>query len=382
MAITKQELVERARAIAPGIAARAQQTEVQRKPHDDNIKEMVDAGLMPVLLPKRWGGHELGLDAHMEIVEVISSACMSTGWIAGFYMGHHFYVTKFSERAQADVFADGPTCLLPGTTNSLMKAKKVTGGWEISGRATWGSGIMHATWALVGADTDDGRRVFLIPASDTRFDDVWFMSGMAGTGSNDIVVDGAFVPEHRGLLMESFMAGPTEGSRIHENPFYSMPLMPFIYNEIAGFFSGGLAGAVDAFETTIKKRVITHSEQATRERPQNHIQLGSAIASSIVAKELARSIVRQTMPLIGGEFDLETRLRLKAQAGFLADHCRRTINEMMNRSGATNFQSSAPLQRFFRDVNTVAIHAYWDWEVAFEQLGRHRVGLAPNNPLV
>lgn len=52
------------------------------------------------------------------------------------------------------------------------------------------------------------------------------MSGMAGTGSNDIVVDGAFVPEHRGLLMESFMAGPTEGSLIHENPFYSMPLMP------------------------------------------------------------------------------------------------------------------------------------------------------------
>jgi hypothetical protein len=55
---------------------------------------------------------------------------------------------------------------------------------------------------------------------------------------------------------------------------------------------------------------------------------------------------------------------------------------MINRAGATSFRSDAALQRFFRDINTVAIHAFWDWEVSYEQFGRHRLGLEPNNPLI
>ncbi len=86
---TAAELIGRARELAPGIAARAVETEANRSPHDDTIRELVDAELMQTLVPSRWGGHALDLDAHRQIVETVSAACVSTGWILAFYRVHN-----------------------------------------------------------------------------------------------------------------------------------------------------------------------------------------------------------------------------------------------------------------------------------------------------
>lgn len=90
---------------------------------------------------------------------------------------------------KADIYANGSDCQLPATNSSLVTTKLVPDGWEISGRAAWGTGIMHADWVLVSGATEDGILCFLVPASDVGFDDVWHMSGMSATGSNDIIID-------------------------------------------------------------------------------------------------------------------------------------------------------------------------------------------------
>jgi len=381
--VGRQELLERARAIAPTIAASALETERQRKPLDENIRLLDEAGLFTMLVPKRWGGPELDLTTQLEVVEIISAACMSTGWITAFYLGHHVFACRFSEQAQQEIFANGPRCLLPASTAAMMHVKSVPGGWELTGRAPWGSGIMHADWVLVGGIAEDGQRAFILPVEDVRCDDVWHMAGMAGTGSNDIVLESVFVPAHRSELQEAYMSGRTEGCHLHANPMYSMQLMPFIYSEIIGIFTGGLAGAQAAFADTVGKRIVTHSGQAAKERPQSHIQLGASASNVMAGKELARSIVRKTDEIIAaGESSLTERLELKALTGLTVDHCRRALNDMVNRAGSACFAEAAPLQRFFRDLNMIAIHAFWDYEVAYEQLGRHIVGLAPNNPLI
>lgn len=379
----KRQLIARARELTPEIKALAGETERSRKPLDSIISKLDDAGLLTFMVPERWGGAELDLQTQFKVVEIISSACMSTGWITAFYIGHHAFVCRFSEQAQSEVFSAGPRCLLPATTASVMKAAAVPGGWRLSGRATWGSGIMHADWVLVGGDAYDGRRVFLIPAAEVGFDDVWHMAAMAGTGSNDIVVDDVFVPQHRAELMSEFMEGTTSGAQAYANPIYRMPMLPFIFSEVIGIFTGGLNAAYGDFQDIQRKRVITHSGHATRERPNNHIQLGGAAASALAGGDLARALVSKTQNLLDNAgFTMKDRLELKALTGFTVDHCRRSINEMINRSGSSSFRSDAALQRVFRDINMVAIHAFWDWEVAYEQLGRHLVGLEPNNPLV
>jgi alkylation response protein AidB-like acyl-CoA dehydrogenase len=380
--MAKDTLVERVRALTPQIAAIARNTELARKPDDGIMALLGETGLFRALTPKRWGGLEIDLASLREVVELISEACMSTGWVAAFYTGHNLFVSRFSEQAQADVYASGPDCRVPASVGSLMNVIRVAGGWEISGRATWGTGIMHADWVIVGAPTDEGVLCFVVPGTDTRFDENWQMCGMAGTGSNDIIIDKAFVPSHRALPFAGLMEGGTEGGRLHGNPLYTMPLMPFIYSEVCGVFTGGLRGALGCFEATIRDRVLASVGQGTRERPQSHIQLGNAVAASLIADAVADQIVRSATQGAAMGFDLQQRLQLKAQMGFLVDLCRKTVNGMMNRAGAASFQLEAPLQRFFRDLNTAAIHAFWDWEAGYEQLGRYQLQLEPNNPLI
>lgn len=215
--MTKEEAVERARALAPFIAERALSAEKERKPDDEVIRKLDEAGLFTILVPKRWGGPELGLDAQFEIVDIVSSACTSTGWITAFYIGHHLFCCRMSEQAQAEMFANGPRCLLPSTSASVMEAKKVDGGWILNGKGTWGSGIVHADWAMVAGATPEGAISCVIPREDLTYDDVWHMGGMAATGSNDIIAKDVFVPDHRVEMQADVMDGTTEGCKICEN---------------------------------------------------------------------------------------------------------------------------------------------------------------------
>jgi len=381
MAVTKDELLDRARALAPGIAARALETERLRAPHDDTIQELIDAGFMQLLVPARWGGHEMDLSVHLEVIEILSAACMSTGWIAAFYMGHNWMATRLSEQAQAEIFGERPFGLIPATTAPSMTGRRVAGGWEISGRGSWGSGIMHADWLMTGGLPEaEAPRLFLVPMSDVRVVDVWHMSAMAGTGSNDFEIDAAFVPDHRSMPALDFLSGETPGASLHANPLYRLPLLPFIYCEILGVFSGGLRGATDAFDDVVQARVATHSGSAMRDRQHAHVTLGEAHARARIAERLACDQIRQTEEQAAeGPFQVEDRLRLKLQAGFVVDHCRRAVNDLVHQAGSSNFAMDAPLQRFFRDLNMLATHAFWDWEVTRELYGRQRLGLPPNH---
>ena len=139
--VTEAELIDRVQQIAPAIAGRAPQCEADRKPHDDSMQELMDAEVFSVFTPKRYGGHELSLNTHVKIVEIIGAACMSTAWVSAFYIGHNWMAVKFGEEMQEELWADRPYALIPITTNPPVKAKAVDGGWEIKNivvQVPWG----------------------------------------------------------------------------------------------------------------------------------------------------------------------------------------------------------------------------------------------------
>ncbi len=378
---TKQELLERVDALLPTIRVRSAESEDQRRPHDENIQDLIDTGVIQTLVPKRFGGHELDLDAMAEIVSSVSSACMSTGWITAFYIGHNWMATKFSEKAQLEVFAERPFGLIPVQTSPTMEIKEVPGGWEISGRSNWGSGVMHADWVIVaGGIGRDDARIFLVPIEDVEVDDVWYMSGMGATGSNDILCEKTFVPAHRSLSVQEFFIGPDS---IHENPLYAMPFLPFIYTEAVGVFTGGLRGATEAYETLMSEKVMSWAGHKLSERQVTHVDLGDARARSQAADVLFERLVADIMTMEEGRsYPLKQRVDLKLRAGYVANMCREGINVLMTSTGTRAFRSDSPIQRFWRDLNTLASHAFVDWQVCREQYGRHFVGLEPNHPLV
>ena len=382
--VTEAELIDRVEQIAPAIAQRAAQSEADRKPHDDSIQELADAEVFSLFTPKRYGGHEFSLDTHARVIEIISSACMSTAWVSAFYLGHNFMAVKFGREMQEELWGERPFALIPITTNPPISAKAVDGGWEISGRSSFASGIMHGDWVgLTGAAEEQALWVYMMPKSDVRVHDVWQMSGMAGTGSNDVEVEGLFVPAHRSVPLAEFFEGKTAGTMLHENPLYHTPLLPFIYNECMCVFSGGLRGATDYFEEVVRRRVTSHARTVVKDQQHTHYLLGEAHMNVLTAEALVRDLARETMKCVNkGDWLMTDRLRLKTIAAFIPQHCRRSMSDMIAHAGTSNFHNDRPLQRYFRDLNTLASHAFWDRDTTMELYGRERLGLEPNHPLI
>lgn len=383
MPASNEELIDRARALAPAIKARAAQTESLRQIHDDTLRELLDAGLIQMLVPRRWGGAEADLRAVFGVVDAISSACVSSGWIAAFYICHNIYVAKLSPRAQEEMFGPRGYVLMPGANAPTMTARRVPGGWEVAGRASWASGIMHADWMLVTGISPEGLRVFVLPVGDLQVDDVWHFTGMAGTGSNDIIVDNVFVPDHRTLPGAEFLGGPTPGNALYQNPLYTIPLLTLAYCTIIPVITGGIRGALAEYEQMVDRRVRNFSGAVVKDQQHAHIMLGEMQIAAQVAQDQAGLAFDRTQAILHSRpFQPEDRLDLKARAAWISKHCRDLINNMMANAGTTSFHLDQPLQRYWRDLNTACSHAFWDWDSTRELVGRQHLGLPLKHPLL
>lgn len=375
-----EELLERVTALLPGIAARARQAEIDRRPHEDTIRELVDADIMRMLVPKRFGGHELGIETLTAVTHSLSQACMSTAWVTAFYLGHNWMLTKFPEQAQKEFFAEKSYTMAPIQPSPTLEIKPVPGGYEVTGRSSYSSGIMHADWVILAKSGGPDARAFAVRKEDIEVDDVWYMSGMSATGSNDVIAHDVFVPEHRTLDTATLF---NTADSIHDNPLYRMPLLPFIYCEVMGVYVGGLEAATRAYEDIVRKKTRAHIGDKVAERQSTHVSLGQAHARLQACNALLDRLVAETKSVAeAGTFDIEKRLELKLRAGFINDLCRESVNEMASLGGTSAFRQDSPLQRYFRDLNTLATHAFTDRQTAYELWGRELLGFEPNSPLI
>ena len=121
------DLVARARAIVPLLAARAEATETLRRIPDYTIRDLKAAGLHRICQPARFGGHEAPLDEACDTVAMLARGCASTGWVAGVYTDHQILVGMFDSRAADDVWADNPDALVSAGFTPSGSAEPVPG---------------------------------------------------------------------------------------------------------------------------------------------------------------------------------------------------------------------------------------------------------------
>ncbi|HUH10658.1 MAG TPA: hypothetical protein VLZ73_08915, partial [Brevundimonas sp.] len=316
---TSAELIGRAQELLPVLKARAAETEALRRPHDDTINDLIDAGIIQMLVPRRWGGAESDLKTMFEVVDTLAQGCISSAWIAAFYIGHNLYAAKLTPQAQDELFGARGFVLLPAATAPTMKAEPVDGGWRITGSAPWGSGVMHADWVMVSGMTPEKTpRSFIMPVSDVTVKDTWRFSGMAGTGSNDIVVNDVFVPDYRSIDGVDLRKGPTDGTALYDNPLYAIPLVPMAYATIVPVLTGGLKGALSAFEDIVGRRVRNFSGAVVKDQQHTHITLGEMQVGTQAVDILGRAHVARTEALVQTGFTTDDRISLKGSAGYLA----------------------------------------------------------------
>lgn len=382
--LTAAQALERVRELVPRLAARAQACEDLRRCPDQTIAELHASGLMRLMQPRRFGGSELGVEAVLDVTLEMARVCPSTTWVWLNLATHSWNLAQFELRAQEDVWNENPDAVAAtGLAFPCGKARPIEGGYVVSGKWPFGSGVDAAQWMLVGALTERAgappeRRFFLVPQRDFRSLDNWHAYGLAGSGSHDVEVSEAFVPAHRSLAAEVFAAGhDVPGAKVHANPLYRLPTFATFGFFLAMVPIGAARGALEHYVAATRERAGTYTGARLAELTPVQIRIGEAAACVDLAETQLRADLAELTGLVerGIAPPLEAKLRWKRNLAFEVQLCTRAVDTLMAASGAGGLYTSAPLQRLFRDVHAAAAHIALTWDVQAAAYGQHALGV-------
>jgi 3-hydroxy-9,10-secoandrosta-1,3,5(10)-triene-9,17-dione monooxygenase len=384
--LSHAEAVARAKHLAPRVRALAGEAETRRHVPETLIRDFVDAGLVRLLTPRRFGGHELGLQAFIDATVEIAKADASVGWCFSFLNIHSWLLAMFPEAAQREVWSMDPDAGIANVNVPGGQALPTEGGHRLSGTWPWASGIQHCGWALLAgivppaAGSEAGPpdvRLFVVSKADFKVKDTWFVAGQRGTGSNHVVVEDVFVPAHRNVPMGDLREGRAPGTKVHPAPLYQLPFLPPMASSVIAPILGASLGAYEAWREMTRGRYTTYSREQVATLPHQQIRMAEVSAElDSAGLLLARAV--ETMRA-GGAMTLAQRVQVRRDYGYAATLCVRAVERMYTASGAgANFESN-PLQRYWRDVHAMSVHAGINFDAAGENFGRLELGL-PLNP--
>ncbi|MDV7352113.1 acyl-CoA dehydrogenase family protein [Rhodococcus oxybenzonivorans] len=371
-------LVERARALTPRIRERAAHTEALRAVPHESIDEIVAAGLGGrILAPRRFGGDELSLDTMYEVSLELGRACASTAWCAALLPHDAHMVGFFPQAAQEAVWMDGPDACIAASLAPAATVQKVDGGYRLTGRHGFASGVDHASWVIVSGLIKDGVRPanhhFLVKPGDYTVDDDWFAAGMRGTGSKTIVIDDVFVPEGFVLAAAALVAGDGPGREVNHGPLYRQPLALHAGLTFLGPMMGTALDAYDYFVEWARGRAQTAGSEIVQE----------AVAKTAADLELAQLSVRRILAAArtSGSLELADRAAILRDYNRVAEVLTESVDRLFGLSGTSGFKETSPMQQKWRDIHMMASHVSFT-RANFQHYGRMVLGLERDPKLV
>jgi 3-hydroxy-9,10-secoandrosta-1,3,5(10)-triene-9,17-dione monooxygenase len=385
-------LADRARQLAAGIAERALETERGRQVPKKTIDELIECGLLRALQPARYGGGEADPRDFIEAVYEIASVCGSTGWVLPVLAVHSWQLALFPEQAQEEVWRDNPTALISSSYAPTGSVEAVPGGFELNGRWGFSSGCNACEWVMLGgvAPSADGSavpdmRTFLLPKSDYEIDESsWHVAGLAGTGSKDIVVDRARVPEHRTLRFGSMLAGQSPGLAVHSGPLFRLPFATLFAYGIAIPIIGMARGAADAYLEMIRAKVGVFDRRQVALDPfaQGAYATATAEIDAVWARTLQvfDTVTRQVRE--GESVPVEERVAYRRDSAHAVTASLRAVDAVFESSGGRGLGLDNPLQRAWRNAHAGAVHAALNPHKAAQNFTSQRLGLPLVDPLV
>ena len=383
--IEAEVLLDRIRALQPVLRERAAETERRRMVLPETIRDLFAAELFRHFQPRRYGGHGLPWGIQYDIGRLLAHACPSTAWIATVVAANNAYACRFDPRVQAEIYGKGPDVLV--TNGSVQKGVTIAseaGGYRVNGAWGFASGIDHADWVMVGGAVDADKlgaaapRIFLLlPKSDYSIDDTWFVSGMRGTGTKDVVTRNIFVPAWRTLTMQDFWGPNPAGAAIADDFIYRRDLGGFfgtsLLGPLIGMAEAGIATYLD--QTRVRQGVLTKSVVAAEATVQIRVAESLAevkAAATLMDLQMARL---RAVGEADGTFTQGELLEMNRDRAFAVRLCQTALERLVSAMGAMGLQDANPAQRYFRDLNAAATQIAVNYDRNMAPFGRHALGL-------
>ena len=373
------------------IAKNAAQGEADRRVPQDTVDALMAAGAFKVAVPKRYGGYETSMRTMLDVSAAVAEADGGTSWIVTLLNVCAWLTGLFPERAQDEVFGDDPNALVSGVLAPTAEVVRVDGGWRVTGRWYYNSGSWHATWAILGIPVTDeagevkDQGVALIPTSEMTVEDTWFVAGMKSSGSNCLVAQDVFVPEHRMMSVPAAIEGHY-GTEFAGETFYHSALVPILALVLVGPQLGMGRAALDLVRQKAARKPISYTFfEAQADSVAFQLQIAEAamlidtahLHAYRAADDIDRAATRGEYP------GYLTRARVRADTGYVAEKITRAIDILLYAHGAGSFADVNPLQRIWRDSATAARHAVVLPVVGYEVYGKALLGVEEKiTPLV
>jgi alkylation response protein AidB-like acyl-CoA dehydrogenase len=380
-----------ARALVPLLAEHAAAAEKERRASSTVIQAMAEAGLFQLMFPKRAGGAGHPLMTHIETVAELAKGCAGTAWAFGLLSGVTASAASMPAAVRERVFLRGDerVCSVAGQVGT---AQEVDGGYLVNGAWGFGSGCLHADWALNGVrfldpngQQVDAGFVFLdLHSAGVSIEDTWHVAGLCASGSNTIRAQAQFVPAPLGLRFSQLRAAagttstPATASALE--PRDRWPVEPLFPLGVLSPMLGAATALLEAVTAQMPQRSTIGWQPASQAASDNlAAQLGEAamdIESAWLHVRHAAGLIdgtAQTRPLSGFE-----KARIQADCGQAMRQLRRAGEKLMEIGGPGAFSSASPLQRYWRDLSVGSRHTALNAMLSQELYGRALLGRESN----
>jgi len=338
------------------VVARREEFKKQRHISQDIIKKLQDIGLYEAFVPKALGGNPISPTEFMKLIERLSIADGSTGWVASFAFSTK-YLCSLSKATLKEIFGNTPNLVFAGATFPIQPAKKVDGGIIVNGRWPFGSGCMGASLVAVGVSVPGkGDAVFqqmaVIPASQITIDETWNTIGMSATGSHDIVVEDVFVPDHMILLRDA----PSS----LDAPEYRYPTITLAAQVLAVCGLGTARAAINHILAVGQKSKSITGAPTLGDRVNVQLHIAECEAKLQAARSWFYEATDRAWEsiLAGDDITREQNLALRLSASHAARTGADVARVCFEMAGTMGIFHKNPMSQFLTDSMVTAQHAF------------------------
>ena len=341
---------------------RAAATERERRVSEETTRAFREAGFFRLMQPARYGGYEYGFTAFTDVISELARGCTASAWGCSLGAIHQWLIGTFPEQAQDDVWGEDPGAIACGSYAPATMAQAVDGGYMVQGRWLFASNVDNSQWALLGVHFPPAEKgappqagFLLAPRKDWTIEDDWHVAGQAGTGSKAIRIDQPiFVPGHRKLTFAQASSGNPPGAQVNTHPIYRIPFLSAVPVCLVSPIIGTAQGAVEA-------------------------RLAEAAASVDAARLLLDRDTTEVerMASEGQSITVADRIRNRRDHAFAARLSKDAVEAVFACVGGAGFALDQPIQRMWRDANSIARHYSLNWDAVYSMVGQYLLGLEP-----
>jgi len=338
----------------------------------DIVELMKAAGVYRALVARRFGGDERTPSDFLRLIERISIADGSAGWVASFGFSS-VYLSALPIATLEQIYAHTPDVVFAGGIYPPQPAAAADGGVRVSGRWTWGSGCTGASLIGVGIKTDANTggglpRIAVMPREAVSIDPNWDVNGLKGTGSHDIVVDDVFVP-----LDWTFVRG---GRSSLDTPLFRYPSLALAAQVLAVVGLGVARAALDEITALASGRTSITGAPVLADRAYVQIEIAKSEAALRSARAFFFDATDEAFERLaaGDELDRERTMHLRLASSHAARTGADVARAAYTMSGTTGIFTDHPIARFMQDAIVVPTHAFLS-EGTWQSAGRVFLGL-------